>query len=196
MAPDPDDPERRILATSKNNLAAHPPSLAFRLVGDGPTGAAHVEWLGESEHGASALLAIPADEGERGALDEAADVLRTILGDGPVAAREAEREARQAGITDATLRRARKAAGVVAERVGGLGSAGRWEWRLSAKALTETLRHSYPDGEHLRPSVSALAAPDAELRHTCGRCQEYADDAELTIDGGRHVHRQPCEATA
>ena len=34
LAPDPDDPERRILAATKGNLGQLPPSLAFRLVED------------------------------------------------------------------------------------------------------------------------------------------------------------------
>jgi hypothetical protein len=156
VAADPDDAERRILATVKNNLSPHMPSLAYRLVNDEAAGAARVEWLGESEHRASALLAIPSGEHERGALDEACEVLRTILGDGAVPAREAEREAFSAGISRATLLRARKAAGVVAERVGGLGKAGGWQWRLGTKALTKTLRHSSPENESLGDTVSPL----------------------------------------
>jgi AAA domain len=166
VAQDPDDPERRILATVKNNLAPHPPSLAFRLLGDERHGAARIEWLGESKLGASALLAMPADEDERGALDEACEVLRTILADGPVPAKEAEREAYAAGLSRATLLRARKVAGVSAERVGGLGRDGGWQWRLGAKALTESIRHSSPEGESLRPIVSALG--DGPQCATCG----------------------------
>jgi putative DNA primase/helicase len=132
VAQDPDDPERRILATVKNNLAPHPPSLAFRLVGDETHGAARVEWLGESEHEASALLAMPADEDERGALDEACEVLRVNLANGPVPAKDAEREAYSAGLRRATLQRARKTAGVVAEKVGRPGESGQyWQWRLA-----------------------------------------------------------------
>ena len=160
VAADPDDPERRIVATVKNNLAPHPPSLAFRLVGDAATGAARIEWLGESEHGASALLAIRTDDPEGGALAEAVEVLRTILADGPVAAKAAEKEATEgAGVTRATLLRARKAAGVIAEKVGRPGQSGQfWQWRLEPKALTESRRYSSPESESLRESVSTFAA--------------------------------------
>lgn len=162
VAADPDDAERRIVATVKNNLAPHPPSIAFRLVGDEATGAARVEWLGESAHGASALLAIRTDDSEGGALAEAVDVLRTILADGPVPAKAAEQEATTgAGITRATLLRARKAAGVVAEKVGRPGERGQyWQWRLEAKALTESRRYSSPESEHLRENVSTFGEPE------------------------------------
>ncbi|MGI8830855.1 MAG: AAA family ATPase, partial [Candidatus Limnocylindria bacterium] len=113
VARDPDDDTRRVVAVTKSNLAAEPPSLAFRLVEDAEIGVARVEWLGESEHGASALLAARTDDPDEGsALAEAVEVLRTILADGPVSAKEAEREAYDAGVTRATLLRARKAAGV------------------------------------------------------------------------------------
>lgn len=159
VARDPDDDARRIVAVTKNNLAAESASLAFQLVPDDAIGAARVEWLGESAHGASALLAIRADDPEEGgALAEAVDVLRTILADGPVPAKDAEREATTgAGVSRATLLRARKAAGVVAEKVGRPGASGQfWQWRLEPKALTESRRYSPSESESLRENVSTF----------------------------------------
>ena len=200
VARDPDDDARRIVAVTKNNLAPEPPSLAFQLVPDDVIGAARVEWLGESEHGASALLAIRTDDPEEGgALAEAVDVLRTILADGPMAARAAEREAHDAGITRSTLHRARKAAGVRSDRIGGLGKAGAWQWSLEPKALTETLRPSPPEREDLSENVSALADSepwDGEYRHTCSRCHRTAEAEELRIEYGRYIHREPCQEDA
>jgi putative DNA primase/helicase len=190
VAADPDDEERRVMATIKNNLAPHPPSLAFRLVGDEVIGAARVEWLGESGHRASALLAIPTDEGERGALDEAVDILRTILSDGPVLAKDAEREAYAAGVKRRTLDRARKAAGVRAQRVGGLGRDGRWQWSLGSKGTIEPLSPPYLDGGDLSGSL----APLGELHHQCARCHAFTDDMELTVEGEGFVHRTACPA--
>ncbi|MGI8830542.1 MAG: AAA family ATPase [Candidatus Limnocylindria bacterium] len=159
VARDPDDDARRIVAVTKNNLAAEAPSLAFQLVPDDTIGAARVEWLGESVHGASALLSIRADDPEEGgALAEAVEVLRTILADGPVSAKDAEREATNgAGVSHATLLRARKAAGVIAEKVGRPGASGQfWQWRLEPKALTESRRYSPSESESLRENVSAF----------------------------------------
>ena len=60
VAGDPDDPDdpptRRILASVKSNLAPPAAPLTYRLVGTA-SGAVAVEWLGVSEHTASALLA-------------------------------------------------------------------------------------------------------------------------------------------
>ncbi len=47
VAPDPEDPERRILAANKHNLSSAAPSLAFRVV-TAPSGAARVAWGGTS----------------------------------------------------------------------------------------------------------------------------------------------------
>jgi len=159
VARDPDDDARRIVAVTKNNLAAEAPSLAFQLVPDDAIGAARVEWLGESAHGASGLLSIRADDPEEGgALAEAVEVLRTILANGPVSAKDAEREATTgAGVSRATLLRARKAAGVIAEKVGRPGERGQfWQWRLEPKALTESRRYSPSESESLRENVSAF----------------------------------------
>jgi hypothetical protein len=53
---DPDDPQRRVLASVKNNLAPKPPSLVYRLVPDELRGVASVEWAGTSELDARDLL--------------------------------------------------------------------------------------------------------------------------------------------
>ena len=55
---DPDDDDARVLTVSKSNLAAMPPSLAYRLesamVGDVETSA--VRWLGEHHANATELV--------------------------------------------------------------------------------------------------------------------------------------------
>lgn len=63
-----------VLASSKNNLAAPPPSLAYKIVGV-ENGASRVEWAGVSRSSAAALLAAQgeADDG-RSALGDARDL--------------------------------------------------------------------------------------------------------------------------
>jgi hypothetical protein len=58
--------------------------------------------------------------------------LREVLAHGPVPAKEAQEEARGAGIAERTLKRARSTLGVAAERRGepGQRGGGRWYWRL------------------------------------------------------------------
>jgi hypothetical protein len=130
VASDPEDEGRRVLAVTKNNLSAPAPALAFRLVSDEERGCARIEWDGETAHTAAQLLCVP-DEEQRKAGDEAADFLRNLLADGPVPAKKVRAAAKDAGITDRTLDRAKQRAGVTAARQG-FGAEGVWYWSLSA----------------------------------------------------------------
>jgi hypothetical protein len=53
---DPDDPDRFVLASVKINVAARPPSLAYRLVAAGPYEPAQIIWEGESGQTAESLI--------------------------------------------------------------------------------------------------------------------------------------------
>lgn len=110
---DPDqgeDSEGRVLASTKCNLAAKPESLSFHLEATEANGipTSRIVWDGASSHDANALLA-QADDGERGALEEAKEVLESILANGQIQADEVKKQYRQAGISDATARRAKEA---------------------------------------------------------------------------------------
>ena len=131
IAKHPDDDGRRVLASIKSNLAAPAPSLVFGLA-SADNGSVRVEWKGETNLDAAALLSAPTDHEERSALSEAQEFLNEILADGPVLAKDAQEEARGAGIAERTLKRARSTLGVVAERKGepGQRGGGRWYWRL------------------------------------------------------------------
>ncbi len=180
---DPDDEERLVLAVTKANLAPLAPSLVYRIVDRGGAGA--IAWEGGSTLTAAQLLAVRSvgSDEDRGALGEAEDVLSTILVAGPVAAKEVQLEAREAGVSDATLRRAADALGVVRRKVGRPGESGqRWEWTLSEdaqehpKALTPGDWTSSANVEHLRDEPLALARTCPTCRHehpagtTCGAC--------------------------
>jgi hypothetical protein len=154
VALDPENEDRRILAVTKQNLGPKAQSLAFRIVADPGGRQPRVEWQGESSHSAEALLTIPADE--HGARGEAAEFLRDVLRDGPLPAREIQREASQAGISHRTLWRAKKELGVRARKLGGPMERGqRWEWYLSnTSKAARCLPHSEPD--RLRAGVAAI----------------------------------------
>lgn len=110
VARDPDDEDRRVFAVTKSNLAAEPPSLAYRLVDSPEHGCARVEWEpGTVEHTAASLLRVPVDEDERTERDEAADWLVDVLGNagGREFAKDVKAAARKAGIAVRTLERAR-----------------------------------------------------------------------------------------
>jgi hypothetical protein len=134
LAADPDDSERRILASTKDNLGRPPPSLAFRLVASPGSQVARVVWDGESQWNGGQLLRESAPGvAPRSLLAEAQEWLRVALGDGPRPAREILREASEAGIGRNLIYDARKLEGVRIgkERVAG----GRWVWSFPASVV-------------------------------------------------------------
>ncbi|MGY4646519.1 AAA family ATPase [Mycobacterium sp. URHB0021] len=117
VASDPDDPERRVLASVKSNLGTTPNSLAYRLVGAGDHGVARVQWEGHTDHTALSLLAEPHDD--RGATTEAEQWLHDYLTEqGAASSKAAKADAAKAGIRERTLQRAVKSLGVVIESRG------------------------------------------------------------------------------
>ncbi len=135
VAPDPSDPtaSRRILASTKSNLATLPPSLAYRLL-SALNGVVTVVWEGRSELTAESLVD-PAAGRPASVLDEARSVLRTILADGPLPATVVQRQAAELGLSQSTLRRAREALRVRPRKVGPS-----WVW-----ACPEPAEGSLPD---------------------------------------------------
>lgn len=123
VAPDPDDPERRILAANKHNLSRAAPSLAFR-VETAPNGAARVAWGGTSSLSGGDILREPADPEQRSAFSEAKDFLVKELADGRVDAELVKKDARAAGVSERTLKRAKRALGVRSEKE----ADGTWSW--------------------------------------------------------------------
>jgi AAA domain len=138
---DPDDPDgeegsRRVLAHVKCNVAPLAPSLLYEVEpillpaeGDQPeVDTSRLTLLGESPHNGRALLSVASDE-ERDRLGEAKDFLEAELADGiRHLAGDLFKAARQLGIADRTLQRARKNLGVETEKAGfGRG----WEWWLT-----------------------------------------------------------------
>ena len=117
VAPDPEDDGRRVLALTKSNLAKMPQALAYRLVDDERYSCARVVWDGVTSHTATDLLR-PPDPDAAPQQAEAVAILREILADTPMLARNAERLAAQAGIAKTTLHRARKSLGVISRREG------------------------------------------------------------------------------
>jgi hypothetical protein len=134
LAPDPDDPERRILAVGKRNLARPAASLAFRLEEVPGTSVARVVWDGESPWTATELLHAQRDAADDGAarrsvVDEARAWLRETLAAGPRLARELRQEASERGIGRSALYAARKAEGIsIAKEHTVQGS---WVWTLT-----------------------------------------------------------------
>jgi hypothetical protein len=130
VAPDPEDPDIRVLASTKSNLAPKPKSLRFRITGarnDAPT----IKWLGTSDNDAQELL-----DGHRSPMSEAVTFLRRILKSGPKPSKKVKRLARRAGIALRTLDRAKAQLHVKAKKEG-FGDDGFWVWYLPKKAKAD-----------------------------------------------------------
>jgi len=125
VAPDPEDADRRLLLAVKQNLSANMGGLAFHVEAQGA--ASRLAW----EPGGVALAANEVlgnvetqDQSER---REAKAWLQELLGDGPVAVKRIQSEAKAAGLSWMTVRRAKEALSVVASKSAYKGG---WEWRL------------------------------------------------------------------
>lgn len=128
IARDPENENRRILAGIKSNLAPLPPSLSYVIENIG--GIPKIVWGGISSHTADALLAIPDSQEERSALEDAKAFLEEVLLDGAVDAMEIQRQAKQAGIADKTLRRAKKVMSIISKKAEFKGG---WLWALPSE---------------------------------------------------------------
>jgi hypothetical protein len=183
IAKDPQAENRRVLATTKNNLAKPPRSLMFALE-ESEGGAVRINWLGESEVSAKDLLATPQDHEQTDARSEAAEFLQDILSEGPVPANEVIRDAEDAGIAEKTLRRAKKLLSVVAyreNRAGEQRGSGRWMWKLPVVDLSTDEDQGGPptvqdgqDGQRLETGTLEQVEPEI-LREPTGP-QLYSDD--------------------
>jgi len=114
VAADPDDDDRRLFLPAKNNLG-RASGLAFRII-DGK-----VVW----EDGPVLIAVDDLDENAETPREEAKHWLQEILADGPVAAQKALKQARADGISERTLRIAKKEL-----RVKSAKSGGGWAWTL------------------------------------------------------------------
>ena len=129
FAPHPEDDGLRVMAAHKSNLAQRPPSLSYRIVTSAVHDTARVEWAGVTDHDADSLAASNVSPHEKSVLDDAKEFLRDELKDGPVWAKQVYKDAKDAGVAEITLRRAKTALHVKSERCGTEG----WAWRLPEK---------------------------------------------------------------
>lgn len=134
VAKDPENESRRILAGIKSNLAPLPSSLSYEI--ENCQGVPRVSWGGTCDHTADELLAIPSSPEEKSALDEAKDFLLDILKDGAsINTKEILKQSKNSGIADRTLKRAKSALKVKAEK---LAFSDGWVWRLNPEECQTT----------------------------------------------------------
>lgn len=118
---DKDDPSKRMMLALKSNLAPDPGGIGY-VIREGM-----VQWTGRVDADVNQALAAPARNGTDSAASEAADFLRDELGQGPKPATEILKSARQAGISERTLRDAKSAL-----KIASVKQSGGWAWKLPA----------------------------------------------------------------
>ena len=178
VAKDPEDEERRIVASVKSNLSKPPASLAYR-VEEAPNGAPRLSWEGEVEITANELLAAQAPEAEGGRpRDEAVSFLARYLASGPRFSDAVLRDAQAARISEKTLRRAKETLGVVAVKAG---FSGAWKWRLPEDGH-EPPKVVTRGRDHLRPEVATFGdEPPAPSKMATGDHLRTGDTEEVSL---------------
>jgi putative DNA primase/helicase len=141
---DPEDEDSRILVPVKNNLAERSPALRYHLDADGIT------WDGIAENTtAQDLLATPEKESKT-QIDECIEFLEEVLASGGLPVDYVLREARQAGLSEKTLRRAGTQIGIEPRRFSqGNTGKGLWLWYLLGTAPAQGGQAYPPNGGHL-----------------------------------------------
>ena len=164
---DPDEPSKRALVQTKNNLAAFGEAVGYTIE------EGQFYWTGTSDLTAGRILAAASDEEERSSISEAVDFLKTALCDGGRDIKALEAEARQAGISNATLQRAKRRLGVRSHKVGMPGShLQKWVWELPAEG-----DQSPPEGDQTNGSDHLRASADSNGSYN----NDLAEGAQLPL---------------
>jgi hypothetical protein len=151
---DPEQPGRHILAQVKNNLAPPQPSLAFRLDGQ-PAQTPSLLWLGPSALSCNQLLA-----GHRraAARDDASRFLAAFLAQGPRSSREVWTAAQEQGLSERTLKRAKRRLGLRSQKASRDGVT-QWYCLLPSQKLAAD-----PEPPSQTPNLDAYLA-ELERKH-------------------------------
>ena len=103
----PDNEEERVVIVTKNNLAPHPPAMAYTITRNEETGGAVFTWVGESDIDEEQLLTSKSGD-ERSAIEEAEEFIKDMLKDGDKLVTECQKEAKDHGFSETTINRAKR----------------------------------------------------------------------------------------
>jgi hypothetical protein len=150
----PENEFQKALCQTKNNLAPkYQKSIGFEIK------ESQFFWTGESGLTAETMLSqLRNDTGEeRGEKQDAISFLKTVLSDGEKSAKDVQTEARQLGISEATLRRAKHALNVKSDKKGGnFGGNPQWFWKLETAEDVQNINEDAQmnKDEHLQSNHS------------------------------------------
>jgi putative DNA primase/helicase len=133
--PDPSDEEgdqgaQKALTRAKNNLARSTVSATFTIVERTIGGGIKAPSLTRGEDRQIAADDVVSDHETRSATEEAAEWLRELLAAGPVPAKDVWKRAREVGIAERTLKRAKRNAGAISESTRDINGFAGWAWTL------------------------------------------------------------------
>lgn len=128
---DPEDKHKRVVIQTKSSLSEEAPSIGFTLDEHGFT------WTGVSNLTADDVLSQnKGDDNGKSAVEEAKDFLEDILQDGPVASNSIFIKAQKAGISKASIRRAKDKLNIQAFKEPGKGREAAWMWRITCSTIS------------------------------------------------------------
>jgi putative DNA primase/helicase len=156
LARSPVDPALLVLAGTKSNVGPLPNSLVLSI---DHSQKPPVSWNGESPISAGFLLDRDSPE-HSSALEECAQFLRDVLGNGPVATDELMSRAKSLGLSERTLRRVKGSLGSVSRRLPSdlAGGSSRWYWALNAEAFDKFYARARESEAAMDPAIQALRA--------------------------------------
>jgi hypothetical protein len=129
---DPDNQDKRALTQTKNNFGPKAEALGYEIIADQfSVSGARFSWTGPSQLTANRILATMGNDEEQSGRREAEDFLRDALADGEKPAKQVQKDARTAGISETTLNRTKRALQVRSRKSGGnFGGDVSWYWSL------------------------------------------------------------------
>jgi putative DNA primase/helicase len=178
-----EETDARVFVRVKSNIGPDGGALTYTLnTVDLPQGitTSKVSWGGKVEGSARDILADAEQSQEESAgrteRDEAADFLRSVLADKPVKASQVLREAREAGHSERTIRRAKDELDIKAVKEG---MDGGWVWQLPKMATTSYTKTvaAFGNGGSLRDAKMATTAEDGQ--HFESDVDGHLRDAEV-----------------
>jgi AAA domain len=127
----PEQPGLMVLARVKNNLAKPTPSIGYRIASEELYECPLIVWQGVVHIDADTLLRGQDNRRDAEAREEAEELLRDLLSDGPAPVAEAKKLLAGAGISDSTIKRAKKRLRIASIRERDeKGKTTGWTWRL------------------------------------------------------------------
>ncbi|OBE98986.1 AAA family ATPase [Mycobacterium sp. 852002-10029_SCH5224772] len=193
VAPDPDDPERRVLAAVKSNLGPAPESLAYRLVAAGDHGVARVQWEGGTAHTARTLLADhnDGDDDDRREVDH---WLKAYLQEdgGAANARDVIRDGKLAGFSEDILKKARKRLKLKTNRHGfGKGSTVVWSIGARIDAIEASSQNTASMPPMAAPMQSEPHPPDPPPGASTPAIPGMTDRVRAAVANASNGHQPP-----